>query len=359
MTGRKSPTTRCSGHGTGKVCAPAYLGRDSEVSSLWRAMLVGFIVLLCPAGNAVSQNGVREITVSEAVGAISQCRGSVVMFHLYASWCAPCVRELPEINRIGFQYGGKGFVLLAFSVDQNSAQLTQFLGDNQLSFVPARILPWEKGELARAIRSTGGTYRDGIPYTAIYDRSGRLAQEWTGGNSYETYSRSIEPLLAPENPAPASGVDATRLTAPAGLNFELAEHRAFKVAQKRSNFYVLTRNGQMSTTATAEPYFLAGSAHRQSVETDRAKFAEERLRSTGAISNVSIKESKKVQIDNISGFEFIAEAKDTDLNKPVVIYQAMLFTDNRYYLMQGFTPPQEKDRNIRAFREIAGSFRRH
>jgi thiol-disulfide isomerase/thioredoxin len=332
--------------------------RVSSASSLCRVMVVAACLLSCAAASAGQPGDVREVGASEVVEAVRQCRGTVVMFHLYASWCAPCVREFPDINRIGFQYGANGFVLLAFSVDQNPAQLAQFLGDNQLSFVPARILPWKTGELALAIRTIGGTYRDGIPYTAVFNRSGRLVQEWTGANDFETYRRVIEPLLAAEESKSSERGTSTSINAPFGVNFEVAENQLFKFAQKRGNFCILTRDGKSSQTASADPYFLTGSSHQQSSIPDRKKFAEERLRSTGGVSGISIAETNELHIDNISGYEFIALAKDTDLNRPVVIYHVMLFADNRYYIMQGFTPPEQRDRNIRAFREISRSFRR-
>jgi thiol-disulfide isomerase/thioredoxin len=332
--------------------------RDSAGALLRRTAVAAAVCLSCSAGNAQVPQEIRDVPVREAAGMVGQYRGNVVMFHLYASWCGPCVKELPDINRLGTAFGGQGFALLAFSVDEDRDLLSKFLGNNPLSFLPMRISHFEKGELVSAIRSIGGTYQAAIPYTAIYDRSGRLVREWSGGNTFETYRSVIQPLLSAEVPKGSSTVQAAGAPVSSGLNFTLAEHRVFKIAQKKPNLCLLTMNGKVPAEATSEPYFLAGSVYARSPIPDRRKFTEERLRSTGAVSGVTIRETRDLKVGDLGGYECIAEAKDTDLNAPIVIYHAILFADNRYYLMQGFSPPQERDQNLHAFREIVSTFRR-
>lgn len=326
---------------------------------------VVILLLLQTSGYAQVPTNVRDIPANDAARMVSQYRGSVVLFHIYASWSDLSKRELSDINRLGSTYGTRGLVLLAFSADQDPDLLAKFLGNNPLSFTPMRLTSTTGQELAAAIGTFGGSFQGSIPYTALFDRSGGLMYQWIGGHGFSVYSQAIEPLLSDGKqggvPPAASGAPATQgapSVASAGVSFTVQEHPRFKIAQKKPGLYMLTRDGKISKNATADPFFLAGSVYAKAAIADRKKFAEERLRSTGGIAGIVITESGELTIDNISGYEMVADARDTDLRVPVVMYQVVLFSDSRYYLMQGFTPPGEKEKNLQAFREIARSLRR-
>jgi thiol-disulfide isomerase/thioredoxin len=320
-------------------------------------VMVALALLFCTrisTGTGVSD--LRSITVNEAISQIGRNYGDVVMFHLYASWCGPCRREFPDIIRLGTSYRNRGFTLIAISVDTDPYKLAQFLGETELSFVPMMIESKVEGELTNAIRTVGGAYQNAIPYTAIFDRSGRLIREWSGGNNFETYARAIEPLLAAGRPNNA--VVRGDPSVSAGLTFAVSENRLLRIAQKKSNLCILTKNGKLTQVANDDPFFMVGSAYAKSNIKDRKGFAQERLRATGSVSNISVKQAKEIRIDELDGYEIVADAKDTDVNKPVVIYHTVLFCENRYYLMQGFSKPEEEKENVEAFRSIAASFHR-
>jgi len=329
--------------------------RGRGIQGRRNAALGAAIVALNLLSNATASSDLGEVSVDDAVNMVRANRGSVVMFHLFASWCGPCRREFPDINRLAQEYRGKDFVLLAFSDEQDSRPLDQFLASMRLSFSPMRIGASEPGDLARAIQRIGGSYRQAIPYTAIYDRFGTLVREFTGGNSYEQYKSIIDHLLAAEGPK-----DIARPSSPppANLNFIIRETPPFTFVQKRPNLYVLSGGGAAPQEASEEPIFMAGSAYAKSAIGDRKVFAHSRLRATGGVRDVSITATNQVTIDNLEGLECLAEGFDTDLNKPVSLYQVMLFDGNRYYLMQGFSPPAERDTHIRSFRIMALSFTR-
>lgn len=321
------------------------------------------LLFLSISASAQVPTAVRDISVNEAAGMVGQYRGSVVLFHIYASWSELSKRELSDINRLGSTYAPRGLVVLAFSADQDRDLLAKFLGNNPLSFAPLRLTATSSQEIAAAIGSFGGTFEGSIPYTGLFDRSGALAYQWIGGHGFSVYSQAIETVLAgsrgPETPSTGSGPPPLRgATTPAGVGFAVQDHPRFKLARKQSNLYTFTRDGKVSEKLTADPVFLAGSVYPRSPITDRKKFAEERLKSTGGLAGIAVTESGEITIDKLSGYELVAEGRDTDLNVPVVVYQAILFSDSRYYLMQGFTPPAEKASNLPAFREMARSFRR-
>ena len=332
-------------------------------STVLRSSLRVFLALACALALLLSSreaagSDIREVTIGDAVGLVRQNRGNIVMFHLYASWCGPCRREFPDVNRVGIAYAAKGVVLLAFSVDQDPRSLAEFLGDNRYSFEPMRIVLEEPGVIPAAIRTIGGNYQNAIPYTAIFDRSGNLVKEWSGGNNFQLYAGIIDRILAdtvPQGTAPGGPVSAG---ASSGATFTVKESAGLRIAERKGNMCLLTRDGKAPRPSSDDTFLMIGTARPKTPLKGRRKFAEQRLMSTGSTINVSIVEGRDVRIDGIDGFEFVADAIDTDINQPVVIYQVVLFDKERYYLMQGFGRPAERKECLEAFRGVAGTFRR-
>lgn len=48
---------------------------------------------------------------------LAEFEGKIVLFNIWASWCAPCVRELPALDRLQERFGGEDFVVVAVSID--------------------------------------------------------------------------------------------------------------------------------------------------------------------------------------------------------------------------------------------------
>jgi peroxiredoxin len=95
---------------------------------------------------------------------LSDFRGKVVMVHFWATWCPPCVEELPLLDKLYRTVVDKDFQLLAVSVDEGGAPaVAAFLKKNGLK-LPVLLDP------DRTIAGLYGTYK--FPETYIVDRQG-------------------------------------------------------------------------------------------------------------------------------------------------------------------------------------------
>ncbi len=95
---------------------------------------------------------------------LSDFRGKVVMVHFWATWCPPCVEELPTLSKLYQEIKGKDFEMLAVSVDEGGEEaVTSFMRRNGLN-VPVLL------DTARAISAQYGTFK--FPETYILDRDG-------------------------------------------------------------------------------------------------------------------------------------------------------------------------------------------
>jgi thiol-disulfide isomerase/thioredoxin len=93
-------------------------------------------------------------------------QGQVVLLNLWASWCAPCRKEMPSLEALQRRFGSKDFEVVAISVDRGGLKVAQkFLEETQ-----ARLLRIYVDPSAKAIETLRAL---GLPVTVLIDRQGR------------------------------------------------------------------------------------------------------------------------------------------------------------------------------------------
>ncbi len=112
---------------------------------------------------------------------LSGYRGKVVMVHFWATWCPPCVEEMPTLETLYRALRGKDFEVLAISADEDGAgAVTAFMRKNRLS-LPVLFDP------GGTVASSYGTFK--LPETYIVDREGVVrykelgARDWSAPES--------------------------------------------------------------------------------------------------------------------------------------------------------------------------------
>ena len=77
---------------------------------------------------------VRLQSVDGKTVTLADLRGKVVLVHFWATWCPPCVEEIPTLERFSQQVFGTDIVVLAISVDESADALKTFLEKNKVHF---------------------------------------------------------------------------------------------------------------------------------------------------------------------------------------------------------------------------------
>ena len=105
-------------------------------------------------------------------------RGKVVLVNVWATWCPPCRREMPSMQRLYEKFKGKNFDILAVSIDSESREAVEpFMRKMNLTF-PALLDPGE------TIRSLYGI--TGVPESFIIDQQGILVEKIIGPINWAT-----------------------------------------------------------------------------------------------------------------------------------------------------------------------------
>lgn len=110
-----------------------------------------------------------EITFFNGDGeerSLADFQGQVVVLNLWATWCAPCRREMPSLDRLQAQYGGEDLLVLPLSVDRGEQDKIQAFYD-ELGLTSLGIYHDPKAKANRTLRAPG------LPTTVVIDRAGR------------------------------------------------------------------------------------------------------------------------------------------------------------------------------------------
>jgi thiol-disulfide isomerase/thioredoxin len=105
---------------------------------------------------------------------LAQFKGRPLLLNFWASWCAPCVREMPALEQFHQAWRGQGWQVLGLAIDGPTA-VRDFLGRVQVSF-PIGLAGLEGTALLRKL----GNLQGGLPFTVLISAQGAVIQRKLG-----------------------------------------------------------------------------------------------------------------------------------------------------------------------------------
>ena len=144
------------------------------------------LVLLAFGGAGLAASGSNS--VADTSFELQDYRGKVVVLDFWASWCVPCRRSFPWMNRMQQKYAGDGLVIIGVNMDANAEDAAAFLREYPAEFA---IVPDSSGQLATQFAI------EAMPSSFVIDREGNVVASHLGFQSKKTdeYEANIKQVL--------------------------------------------------------------------------------------------------------------------------------------------------------------------
>ncbi len=141
---------------------------------------------------------------------LSDFRGKIVLLNIWATWCVPCRKEMPTLDRLQTALGGADFEVVALSIDRRMDVVRKFFAD-----VGIQKLAMYLDSSAKATRQLGAV---GLPTTLLVDREGREVGRLIGPAEWDSpdIAAFISCVIAGDDAARSSNESEPTATARCG-----------------------------------------------------------------------------------------------------------------------------------------------
>ncbi len=165
----------------------------SRVIATARAALVVAALLLAP-GVGAQVPEVQRVSPAEFSATLAGLRGKVVMLNVWATWCGPCLKEVPDLLAVEAELRADGLVLLGLAVD-DAADAAQVVSFRQRYFPAFRTLQRDESASDALVSVVDTAWNEIVPTTYLIGRDGRVLRRIQGKLTREEFSKAAREAL--------------------------------------------------------------------------------------------------------------------------------------------------------------------
>lgn len=120
--------------------------------------------------------------------ALAQWRGKTLLVNFWATWCPPCVQEMPELSALQAQQAGQSVQIIGIGID-TPANMREFSRK-----LPVGYPLYAGGMSATELSKQLGNQAGGLPFTVLIDADGKVRKTWRGRLDIAQVRRDIAAL---------------------------------------------------------------------------------------------------------------------------------------------------------------------
>lgn len=151
-------------------------------------------VLLTLAAGLAAAADLKPLDESGYSRLLASSKGKVLVVNFWATWCAPCRKEMPELVALAAKYRAKGLEFATVAIDEESDRkaVAEFL-DKTKAPPPTFIKNFRSDQ--KFISLVDSRWSGGLPFTVVYDRAGRKAHVFPGEVNLKELEAVLKKLL--------------------------------------------------------------------------------------------------------------------------------------------------------------------
>jgi thiol-disulfide isomerase/thioredoxin len=119
---------------------------------------------------------------------LGQWKGKPLLVNFWASWCAPCVSEMPELSALAAKDGGKRFNVIGIGID-SPTNLVEFVKKTKVSY-PLYVGGMGGTDLSRELGNVTG----GLPFTVLIGADGQVRKTYLGRLKFDQLQADLARL---------------------------------------------------------------------------------------------------------------------------------------------------------------------
>lgn len=143
---------------------------------------------------------VTPLSVAAFRAELDAARGQVLILNLWASWCAPCLKEIPVLLEMERRYASCGVRLIGLATDDPSEFAGPVTSMHARYFPTFRTFAQTEGEPDSYAAVIDPAWNELMPTTYVIGRDGRVVRRVQGGKTADEFARAVE-AAAPCNPS--------------------------------------------------------------------------------------------------------------------------------------------------------------
>ena len=151
------------------------------------ALLCSLIAMTTLATHAASIYDIKLKDIDGKDTTLAAYKGKVVLIDFWASWCAPCIIEIPHLNALQKQFGPKGFQVVGIAMDDSEAVTRQTMQKYPFAY-PVVLGDAKFGNLY------GGVL--GLPLKYLVGADGKILAIWSGEIAPATIDKGVREAVA-------------------------------------------------------------------------------------------------------------------------------------------------------------------
>lgn len=137
-----------------------------------------------------------------------------------------------------------------------------------------------------------------------------------------------------------------------GLVFRVEPTDKLHISSRVSNLLLLAKPGHKGVVPPQDPFMVVGTSLSEVAIDDVESFARARLKQTAQVSDIELQSGRSVSVNGMRGYEVVASAKDARSGEPLLVYQAVLLEQDRYFILQGFVGSERGEEYLAEFRAV-------